>query len=48
MSIPARPPALKARVDDFELVLKSRFPPMHDRKTRGWGKALGKAAAWRR
>jgi hypothetical protein len=41
-------PALKARVDDFELVLKSRFPSVHDRKTRGWGKTLGQIAAWRR
>jgi radical SAM superfamily enzyme YgiQ (UPF0313 family) len=41
-------PRLKTRVDDFELVLKSRFPSVHDRRTRGWGKALGKAAAWRR
>jgi radical SAM superfamily enzyme YgiQ (UPF0313 family) len=39
---------LKARVDDFELVLKSRFPSVHDRRTRGWGKALGRLAAWRR
>lgn len=39
---------LKARVEDFELVLKSRFPSVHDRATRGWGKALGKIAAGRR
>ncbi len=39
---------LRARVEDFELVLKSRFPSVHDRRTRGWGKALGQAAAWRR
>jgi len=42
---------LKARVEDFELVLKSRFPSVHDRATRGWGKALGQVAArdrWRR
>jgi anaerobic magnesium-protoporphyrin IX monomethyl ester cyclase len=32
---------LKARVDDFELVLKSRFPSVHDHRTRTWGKALG-------
>lgn len=41
-------PRLKARVDDFELVLKSRFPSVHDRRTRGWGKTLGQVAAWRR
>lgn len=39
---------LKARVEDFELVLKSRFPSVHDRRTRGWGKALGQVAAWDR
>jgi anaerobic magnesium-protoporphyrin IX monomethyl ester cyclase len=38
----------KARVDDFELVLKSRFPSVHDRHTRSWGKALGRLAAWDR
>ncbi len=39
---------VKNRVSDFELVLKSRFPSVHDRKTRPWGKALGRVAAWRR
>jgi hypothetical protein len=39
---------LKARAQDFELVLKSRFPSVHDRKTRAWGKLLGQAAAWGR
>ena len=39
---------LRARVEDFELVLKSRFPSVHDKRTRGWGKVLGRAAAWRR
>ncbi|HEX3665300.1 MAG TPA: radical SAM protein [Rhizomicrobium sp.] len=42
---------LKARVEDFELVLKSRFPSVHDRHTRGWGKAAGRWLAesrWRR
>jgi radical SAM superfamily enzyme YgiQ (UPF0313 family) len=41
-------PRLKARVDDFELVLKSRFPSLHDKRTRPWGKALGRIAAHRR
>jgi anaerobic magnesium-protoporphyrin IX monomethyl ester cyclase len=41
-------PRLKARVDDFELVLKSRFPSVHDKRTRAWGKVLGKVAARRR
>jgi radical SAM superfamily enzyme YgiQ (UPF0313 family) len=45
---PWLPPELKARVDDFELVLKSRFPSVHDRRTRPWGKLLGKLAAQRR
>src|ERR1700761_6514915 len=39
---------LRTRAQDFELVLKSRFPSVHDKRTRGWGKLLGKAAAWRR
>ena len=39
---------IKSRVDDFELVLKSRFPSVHDHQTRGWGKALGRALARRR
>jgi anaerobic magnesium-protoporphyrin IX monomethyl ester cyclase len=33
---------LKARVEDFELVLKSRFPSVHDRQTQSWGKAAGR------
>jgi anaerobic magnesium-protoporphyrin IX monomethyl ester cyclase len=39
---------LRARVQDFELVLKSRFPSVNDRRTRGWGKALGRLLARRR
>jgi radical SAM superfamily enzyme YgiQ (UPF0313 family) len=42
---------LKSRVEDFELVLKSRFPSVHDRKTRSWGKLAGRWLAegrWRR
>jgi radical SAM superfamily enzyme YgiQ (UPF0313 family) len=42
------PRKLKARVEDFELVLKSRFPSVHDTKTRSWGKALAKLMARRR
>jgi hypothetical protein len=41
---------LKQRVDDFELVLKSRFPSVHDRRTRPWGKTVGRVLAqtrWR-
>jgi hypothetical protein len=40
--------ALKARVEDFELVLKSRFPSVHDKRTAAWGKALGALLARRR
>ncbi|HEY4076024.1 MAG TPA: radical SAM protein [Rhizomicrobium sp.] len=42
---------LKTRVEDFELVLKSRFPSIHDRRTRTWGKVAGRWLAegrWRR
>ena len=41
-------PRLKARVEDFELVLKSRFPSVHDKRTRRWGKLLGRLASRRR
>lgn len=33
---------LKARVEDFALVLRSRFPSIHDEKTRPWGQMLAK------
>jgi anaerobic magnesium-protoporphyrin IX monomethyl ester cyclase len=36
---------LKARVEDFELVLRSRFPSVNDRQTRPWGKAMGQVLA---
>ena len=36
---------LKARVEDFELVLKSRFPSVHDKRVQPWGKALGQLLA---
>ncbi|HSJ10660.1 MAG TPA: radical SAM protein, partial [Longimicrobiales bacterium] len=39
---------LRARVENFELVLKSRFPSMHDRRTRQWGRAIGRVLAVRR
>jgi radical SAM superfamily enzyme YgiQ (UPF0313 family) len=42
------PKKLKGRVTDFELVLKSRFPSIHDTRTRAWGKALAKLLAARR
>ena len=40
--------SLRAQVEDFQTVLKSRFPSVHDRTTRPWGKTLGKALARRR
>ncbi len=39
---------LKAKVEDFELVLKSRFPSVQDAKTAAWGKAVGRLLARRR
>ncbi len=39
---------IKARVEDFELVLKSRFPSVHDKRVRPWGKAVGQLLARRR
>lgn len=39
---------LKRRVEDFELVLKARFPSIHDRYTRRWGKVAGRWLAERR
>jgi hypothetical protein len=39
---------LKSRVEDFELVLKSRFPSVHDHRTSPWGKAVGQLLARRR
>ena len=39
---------LKAKVEDFELVLKSRFPSVQDARTAEWGKALGRLLSRRR
>ncbi|MEP6621415.1 MAG: radical SAM protein [bacterium] len=39
---------LKAKVTDFEMVLKSRFPSVQDAKTAPWGKVLGRLLARRR
>jgi len=47
-ALPWLPARLKARVLDFELVLKSRFPSLHDVRTRRWGKALASLLARRR
>ncbi|HEU4559977.1 MAG TPA: radical SAM protein [Longimicrobium sp.] len=43
--VPWMTPELKAKVLDFELVLKSRFPSVHDTRTRGWGKAVARLLA---
>ena len=39
---------LKAKVEDFELVLKSRFPSVQDGRTAAWGKTVGSLLARRR
>jgi anaerobic magnesium-protoporphyrin IX monomethyl ester cyclase len=39
---------LRARVEDFRTVLESRFPSLHDTRTRAWGKALGRILSRRR
>lgn len=39
---------LRSRVEDFRLVLESRFPSLHDHRTRDWGKALGRILSRRR
>jgi anaerobic magnesium-protoporphyrin IX monomethyl ester cyclase len=39
---------MKARVENFELVLKSRFPSVHDVRTAPWGRVAGRLLAHRR
>jgi hypothetical protein len=39
---------LKARVEDFHLVLQSRFPSVHDWRTARWGKVVARVLAGRR
>jgi hypothetical protein len=49
--VPWLTPEMKRRVEDFRLVLQSRFPSVHDGRTRGWGKTLTRylaAGRWRR
>jgi hypothetical protein len=43
--VPWRDRRLKARVEDFELVLKSRFPSVHDHRTHVWGKLVARVMA---
>lgn len=40
--VPWLDPALKRRVDDFVLVMRSRFPSLHDRHTARWGQQLAR------
>ena len=46
--VPWLTPELRRRVEEFELVLRSRFPSVHDRRTRAWGRSLGRVLAVRR
>jgi len=48
--VPWMTPQLRKRVEDFSLVLTSRYPSLHDYRTRSWGKTLGRVLAagrWR-
>jgi anaerobic magnesium-protoporphyrin IX monomethyl ester cyclase len=46
--VPWLTPELKERVADFKLVLESRFPSIHDRRTRRWGRSVASMLARRR
>ncbi|MBI2615403.1 MAG: B12-binding domain-containing radical SAM protein [Gemmatimonadetes bacterium] len=39
---------LKAQIEDFQLVLRSRFPSVHDLRTRRWGQEVARWLAARR
>ena len=46
--VPWMTPGLKERVAGFKLVLESRFPSVHDRRTRRWGQRVARVLArWR-
>jgi radical SAM superfamily enzyme YgiQ (UPF0313 family) len=46
--VPWMTPELKERVAGFKLVLESRFPSVHDRRTRRWGqRAASVLSRWR-
>jgi hypothetical protein len=46
--VPWMTPRLKERVAGFKLVLESRFPSVHDRRTRRWGQRAARVLArWR-
>ena len=36
---------VRARVEDFEVVFRSRFPSVHDKRVRGWGRTLARMMA---
>ena len=46
--VPWLTPVLKSRLEDFSLVMGSRYPSLHDYRTRPWGKAVGRVLAARR
>ncbi len=47
--VPWMTPRLRRKVEDFELVLKSRFPSLHDlNRTKTWGKRVAERLARRR
>ncbi|MES1262372.1 MAG: B12-binding domain-containing radical SAM protein, partial [Acidobacteriota bacterium] len=46
--LPWLPPAVKRRIDNFELVINSRWPTMQDIHLPRWGRAmLQSLSAWR-
>lgn len=49
--VPWMTPRLRAKLEDFALVMASRYPSVHDYRTARWGKAVGRALArnrWRK
>ncbi|MBI4419968.1 MAG: B12-binding domain-containing radical SAM protein [Gemmatimonadetes bacterium] len=46
--VPWMTPDLKTRIEDFQLVLRSRFPSVHDLRTRRWGQEVARWLATRR
>jgi anaerobic magnesium-protoporphyrin IX monomethyl ester cyclase len=46
--VPWLTPDMRARVDNFSLVLGSRYPSVHDYRTSAWGKVVGRMLAARR
>ena len=46
--VPWLTPDMRTRVDNFSLVLGSRYPSVHDYRTSAWGKVVGRMLAARR